>query len=134
MQDCYSEKASFNDPVFQNLNAGEVKNMWEMFCKKGKDLVIDFSNINCGELYGTAQWKADYIFSQTGRKVTNVISSKFWFEDGLIIKHEDDFDFYVWAKQALGIPGFLLGKTNYLKKKVQNSGKKNLESFMKKNF
>ncbi len=45
MQNCYAEEAIFNDEVFQNLNAAEVKAMWEMFCIKGKDLQIEFSNV-----------------------------------------------------------------------------------------
>ncbi len=33
MQDCYHEEAVFLDPVFEDLNATEVKYMWEMLCK-----------------------------------------------------------------------------------------------------
>ena len=131
MQNCYSDQAVFNDPVFQNLNAAEVKSMWEMFCKKGKDLEVHFSNVNSGEVHGTAKWIAHYTFSQTGKKVVNKIDAKFRFENGLIIYHEDDFNFYNWASQALGLPGILLGKTAYLKNKVRKSAMKNLDRFMK---
>lgn len=41
MKNCYAEKATFNDPVFQNLNATQVRAMWEMFCVKSKDLKIE---------------------------------------------------------------------------------------------
>jgi len=37
MQDCYSEGAVFNDPVFGLLQGTAVKAMWEMLCKNAKD-------------------------------------------------------------------------------------------------
>ena len=132
MQDCYSDKVVFNDPVFINLEAREVKAMWEMFCKNGKDLVIEFSEIKADNNHGSAKWTAHYRFSSSGKKVVNHIHAAFRFEDGFIIHHEDDFDFYAWSCQALGITGKLLGKTNYLKNKVRNSARYNLQSFMNK--
>ncbi len=42
MQDCYAEDATFNDEVFLNLTADEVRAMWEMLIKKGKDLQLVF--------------------------------------------------------------------------------------------
>ena len=39
MQNCYADNATFSDPVFVNLNATEVKAMWEMLCIRGTDLV-----------------------------------------------------------------------------------------------
>jgi hypothetical protein len=36
--------------------------------------------------------------------VLNIIDAEFEFNsEGLIIKHTDTFNFYAWAKQALGI-------------------------------
>lgn len=133
MQNCYAEDAVFNDEVFENLNAAEVKAMWEMFCKKGKDVEINFSNINVDEKYGTAEWVASYTFSKTNNKVVNHIKAKFTFRDGKISSHTDKFNFYKWARQALGTAGLLLGWTSYLKNKVRKEGLKNLKDFMKQN-
>ncbi len=130
MQDCYADKAVFNDEVFVNLNAAEVKSMWEMLCKKGKNFDINFFNVQANEETGSAQWIADYTFSKTGRKVTNKIQANFIFENGKILKHTDSFNFYKWASQALAIVGILLGWTSFLKNKVRKDAKKSLEKFM----
>ncbi len=55
------------------------------------------------------------MFSQTGRPVVNDVQATFRFQDGLIAEHHDDFDFHRWARQALGLPGLLLGWTPMLK-------------------
>jgi ketosteroid isomerase-like protein len=131
MQNCYADKAVFNDEVFKNLNAEQVKSMWEMLLKKGKDLKLEFKNISAGDLKGSAEWIATYTFSATQRKVVNHIYANFEFENGKIIKHTDHFNFHKWASQALGFKGTLLGWTNFLKKKVQQTALKNLEDFRK---
>ena len=131
MQNCYADTAVFNDEVFVNLNADEVRGMWEMFCIKGKDLEIDFSNVWADEKTGTAEWTASYIFSKTNRKVVNHIRASFLFADGKIVSHTDRFNFYNWASQALGTTGSLLGWTSFIKNKVRKQGRKNLIAYMK---
>lgn len=130
MQICYADNAVFNDEVFVNLNADEVRAMWEMFCKKGKDLQIHFSNVQADDKNGSAEWIATYTFSKTNREVTNRIKANFTFANGKIIKHTDLFNFYNWSSQALGIPGVLLGRTSFLKNKVRKEGMKNLRDYM----
>ncbi len=130
MQTCYADTAVFSDEVFINLNAAEVRAMWEMLCKKGKDLELTFSNVKTTEKTGSAEWIATYSFSKTNRKVINKIHANFEFANGKIIKHTDQFDFYAWASQALGVTGMLLGKTNFLKNKIRTEGRKNLMTFM----
>jgi ketosteroid isomerase-like protein len=132
MQACYADNAVFNDCVFQNLNAALVKAMWEMFCKNGKDLNIEFSNVTAENNKGGADWVARYTFSATGKKVVNRIKANFIFENGKFQRHYDSFDFHKWASQALGIPGFLLGWTPFVRNKVRKAAMKNLIAFMNK--
>ncbi|RZJ77674.1 MAG: nuclear transport factor 2 family protein [Flavobacterium sp.] len=73
MQSFYADNAVFNDAVFKNLNASQVKAMWEMLITKGKDMRLEFSNISANEKTGTAHWDASYTFSSTGNKVVNKI-------------------------------------------------------------
>jgi hypothetical protein len=49
--------------------------------------------------------------------VINIIQAHFHFQDGLIIKHTDDFDVWKWSKQALGIKEFYLVGLAICKKK-----------------
>lgn len=132
MQDCYADNAIFTDAVFQNLDAVHVRKMWEMLIKRGKDLELTFSNIETNNTTGSATWTATYTFSQTKRRVVNHVDARFTFENGKIIRHTDHFDFYIWSKQALGVPGLLLGWTSFMQKKVQQTALKSLTDYMKK--
>ena len=132
MQECYSDKAVFNDEVFVNLNAMEVRAMWEMLIKQGKDLQLEYSNVTADQQSGTAEWVATYTFSKTGRKVVNRIKARFTFEDGKILTHTDHFNFWRWSRQALGLPGLLLGWTTFLQKKVQATAGGRLAKYMSK--
>ena len=132
MQACYAADATFSDEVFTGLNAAELKAMWEMLCMRGKDLHIEFGNVRASQTTGSAEWTASYSFSKTNRKVVNHIQATFTFENGKIKTHTDQFDFYKWARQALGLPGLLLGWTKSLKQKVRTQAKKGLLEFMSK--
>ena len=132
MQKCYADNAVFNDEVFKNLNAKEVRAMWEMLIQRGKDLQIEVKNIQVDDSTGHAEWIASYTFSSTKRKVVNRIKADFVFENSKIVIHTDHFDFYTWARQALGVTGLFLGWTNYLNNKVSKKALEGLHKFMQK--
>lgn len=132
MQDCYADQAVFNDEAFKNLNSEEVKAMWEMLCKTGKELKLTFGNVSETARGGTAEWTASYLFSRTGKTVVNNVHASFLIENGKIIKHTDTFDFYLWAKQAFGLTGLLIGWTPFFKNKVQTTARESLAKFMTK--
>lgn len=131
IQSCYSNHATFSDEVFVGLNPEQVRAMWEMLLKNGKDLKLEFKNIKADGSAGSAEWIAYYTFSKTGNKVINRITANFIFENGKIIQHTDQFDFYKWASQALGNTGVLLGWTSFLKNKVRTTAMKSLVDFIK---
>ncbi len=133
MQQCYSNDARFNDPVFQNLDAHEVKAMWEMLCLNAKDFELTYNHVKSDGEMGRAEWIARYTFSTTGKKVINRIKSTFNFKDGKIIEHKDDFNFYSRSSQALGLPGIILGWTPVIKRKVRMKARRSLEKFMESN-
>ena len=130
LQSLYAENAVFNDPVFSNLDGKQVRAMWEMLIKSGKDMRIEFYNVKGNATGGTAQWDAYYTFSATGKKVVNRITAHFVIENGKIVKHTDSFSFHNWARQALGIPGLLFGWSSFIKNKISERAKKNLETFL----
>ena len=130
MCECYHPNVQFRDPAFGLLKGKEVCHMWKMLVARSKgNLKIEFSQIKANDHLGSAFWVAKYNFSKKKRKVENSISSKFHFQDGLIIKHTDDFDIWQWAKQALGIKGLLLGWTGFMQKKIQNQARKSLQMY-----
>lgn len=56
------------------------------------------------------------------------------FKDELIINHQDDFDFWRWSTQALGISGLIFGWSAFLKKKVQSEVLNALNTFNSKHL
>lgn len=132
MQACYHADAQFHDPAFGDLNATEVKAMWEMLLSRAPDLAVSYCGATADGDNGTVHWRASYTFSSTGRNVINNVDAAFKFKDGLIIKHIDSFNFYAWAKQSLGIMGLLFGRTDFLKKKVRAKATNALHDYMQK--
>ena len=130
MQNSYAGNATFNDPAFRNLDAKQVRSMWEMLIKSSKDMRLEFDNIKADSHSGSAEWTAYYTFSATGRKVVNRVKSSFILENGKIVSQEDQFNFHRWSAQALGLSGLLLGWTSFLKKKVQKTAADKLKAYI----
>lgn len=133
MNSFYHEDIVFTDPAFGTLHGDDARAMWSMLCKNATDLKVEFSGIEVNGDMGKAHWEAWYVFSQTGRKVHNVIDAEFEFKDGKIIKHTDTFNLHKWAKQALGFKGWLLGGTGFFKKKIHETTHRALEKFKAQN-
>jgi len=131
MARCYHPDVKFDDPAFINLDYLKVCAMWAMLCERGKDLRIELAELDANG--SRATWVAHYTFSQTGRRVVNQISARFEFKEGLIVRHIDYFDFYRWSRQALGLPGLLMGWSNAFQRKVQAKALHGLTMFMTRN-
>jgi len=132
MQACYHPDARFTDEVFVDLDSAQVKAMWQMLVLAGKDLQLEYRNVDILRDEGSANWIATYTFSLTKRKVINNISAKFILKDNLIYRHHDYFDFHKWAKMAFGPRGLFLGWMDFFKTKVRQTSRDKLQSFMAK--
>ena len=133
MSACYDRSVQFSDEVFPDLEGDETRAMWQMLCERGKDLRIEFENLEADDHRGRAHWEAWYTFSATGRRVHNRIVARFEFRDGKISRHHDSFSFWRWARQALGPVGWLLGWTPAMKNKVRRQAAANLRRYTEKN-
>src|SRR4051812_49953434 len=130
MAACYAPQVHFSDPVFPDLHGAEAGAMWRMLTGRATDLRLELLDRDAGDDRGSARWRANYTFTQTGRPVVNEVKASFRFADGLISEHEDDFDFYRWARQALGPSGLFLGWTPILRSAVRRRARAGLEEFM----
>jgi ketosteroid isomerase-like protein len=128
---CYAEDARFSDPVFPDLDAPGVRAMWKMLLTSGTDLRITFHVIEEHATGGVCEWEAFYTFNRTGRKVHNIIRSTFVLRDGLIVRQQDDFNFWRWSHQALGTSGALLGWSPLVKNKVRGIAASGLRKAMR---
>ena len=124
----YAPNAEFRDPVFE-LAGGRVALMWRMLCARATDLRCEARDIEADERTGRARWRATYTFAASGRRVVNDVTSRFEFADGLIVRQVDTFDFWRWSRQALGVPGWLLGWSGWLRGKVRRQAEAQLARF-----
>lgn len=131
MKACYHPEIVFSDPAFGELRGAEAGAMWAMLLERGKDLEVTAGDIHADDRRGRAHWDARYTFGQTGRRVLNRIDAEFEFRDGLIIRHTDTFDFWAWARQALGPAGLVLGWTPIIQNKVRSTARAGLEKWMR---
>ncbi len=132
MARCYAPNVRFSDPVFVGLEGEEAGDMWRMLCGRAADLRVEHRDVVADDEKGSAHWEAWYTFSATGKKVHNVIDARFRFADGLIVEHEDSFDFGAWSRQAIGLPAVLLGWTGVIQKKARSGARAQLAHFSAK--
>ena len=123
MSACYASDARFADEVFTLQGRDNIGAMWTMLCAASAangagQWRLEVANIVADDLNGSADWQVWYRFSATARAVHNRIHASMNFRDGLIARHQDSFSFWAWARQALGLPGLLLGWSPFLRARV----------------
>ena len=134
MNECYHSQISFTDPAFGRLTGKEATSMWRMLCERGIDLVITFGDVEADSEQGSARWEAWYTFSKSNRRVHNMITASFAFQDGKIIFHKDSFNLWRWSSMALGPLGTFLGWTPFVQSSIRKEARRGLEKFMQKSF
>jgi ketosteroid isomerase-like protein len=125
----YASEATFEDPAFGKLGADDAGAMWRMLTSRAGDLTVDVSEVTADDRSGSARWIAHYTFTQTGRPVVNDIRASFRFANGLIVEHHDHFDWWRWARQALGPAGVLLGWNPLFHNAARNKAREALAEF-----
>lgn len=131
---CYAPGVVFSDPVFPSLVGKDACDMWRMLCKNGKDLRVEFVVLPQTGDPNVVQvrWDAYYTFSKTKRPVHNAVVATMTIQNGVIVRHQDSFSFWRWAKQALGPVGLLLGWFPPLRETVRRNAQESLVAFQKK--
>jgi len=112
---CYCTDATFKDIAFDLHGQKEIHDMWRMIC--AGDIRATFEVVQADDETGRVRLIDQYTFSDTGRKVRNVIDSRFTFKNHLIAEHRDACDPREWAAMALGgVGGFLAGRVGPLRR------------------
>lgn len=128
---CYHKDVVFQDPAFGVLKGNRAFKMWEMLLSsKNAKTHISFDNVQANAESGKATWIAAYFYGDKKRKVVNQVSASFLFKEGKIIAHTDTFDLWKWSKQALGVSGFVLGWSSFMKNKIQQTTSEKLDEFI----
>jgi len=132
MNQNYHRDLQFEDPAFGKLDFQQTCSMWKMLCEGATDLTINFEILRAEDKYIETRWLAEYTFTKTKKFVRNEIIAQMHFKDSKIIRHTDNFDLYKWAKQAIGLQGWLIGSTAFFKKKLQQTTKRQLTKYMQR--
>lgn len=133
MAACYHEDIIFQDPVFGLLRRERAKAMWHMLLSNpNSNLVVEFSDVEADHRFGSASWRASYLYGKNRNQVVNNIKAEFEFKDGLIWKHTDHFDLYEWCSQALAPTGKWLGWSKFFQFSVQKGALKALTKYINK--
>jgi hypothetical protein len=128
MANCYDEDATFTDIAFEINGKKRIQAMWHMICEG--DIRAKFDIVEVDDRSAVVKVVDDYTFRSTGRKVHNVIESRFRFRKGSIVDQQDACDAREWAGMALGgVSGFLAGRLTFLRRA---KARKTLEAFMAK--
>ena len=120
MTSCYDEQVVFKDPAFGTLKGERARHMWHMLLsKKGAAPTVRYTVLHETDSQGTVEWIAFYNYGVKQRPVINKVTATFVLLDGKILQHTDHFNLWNWSKQALGIPGYLLGWSDFFRSKIQ---------------
>ena len=136
MQALYAPQATFDDPVFSLHGAQEIGGMWRMLCRSARkrsrgEWSLRAEGIAVQGDHGSAHWEATYLYGPADRRVLNVVDASFAFAaDGLILRHVDEFDFGIWARQALGWPGQVFGWSPLMRRFVRRQAAHKLAHFL----
>lgn len=134
MTACYHDDITFTDPAFGTLKGARAKAMWHMLIDRANGQnKVTYSGITITQEVVFAEWTAAYKYGVKKRPVVNHVKATFTFKDGKIYTHRDDFNMYQWSKQALGLPGYLLGWTPFMRAKIQEKTNTLLNSYMSNN-
>jgi len=129
MIQAYHPSVEFSDALF-DLRGDAAAAMWYMLCKDATDLEVKLVDCAANDEVGVAHREASYNFSETGRRVHNVVEARFEFKDGKIIKHQDDWNFWKWSNMALGLVGRFLGWTPIVKNAAKKKAATKLDNLI----
>ena len=127
----YAPAATFTDPAFGTLDAAEARAMWQMLLGRAQDLSVTWQVESETPTHARAHWEARYTFTATGRSVVNRVATDMTLAGGRIVRQVDHFDFWRWSRQALGLPGTLLGWSPMLRSRVQAQARAGLARFIR---
>ena len=100
--------------------------MWHMICDGDIKTTFKIDEVDDRTAFVTVV--DDYTFRAKGRKVHNVIQSRFRFKDGSIVEQRDSCDSRHWASMAIGgVGGFLAGRIPRLR---ASKARRTLDTFI----
>jgi ketosteroid isomerase-like protein len=115
MAECYDDDATFGDIAFDLTGKKRIHAMWHMICDG--DIRATFEIVKADDRAAVVKVVDEYTFRSSGRKVRNVIESRFALWNGAIVGQRDVCDPKKWAGMAIGgVSGYLAGRLAFLRR------------------
>jgi hypothetical protein len=139
MARCYHDKASFSDPIYPDLREERIVYMWHELLAAATDnapkekstnrlnltdLLLEYRILFGDERKAQVQWTATYRYGK--RSVRNEVLSTLAIWDDKIVRQVDEYNFWSWSRQALGLPGLVFGAMPWYQRSVQRSAQSRL--------
>ncbi len=140
MARCYHDKASFSDPVYPDLREERIVYRWHQLLsaaetstlKSGSknshslnNLKLEYRVLFGDERKAQVLWTASYLYQN--RSVSNEVLSTLAIWDDKIVRQVDEYNFWRWSRQALGLTGLAFGAMPWYQRSVQRSAQSRLE-------
>jgi hypothetical protein len=101
-----------------------------MLLTRSREFTLSYNIKDSGPDRAQVIWIAEYIFTATGRPVSNRVVTDMRFAANRIVQQRDHFSFWRWSRQALGLQGTLLGWSPLLQSRVRAQAMASLGRFM----
>jgi hypothetical protein len=117
MHDCLHEQISYSDPLFPDLRGGRVGLRWHWLLRHATEVKLQYQVMFADDR--KTQAKVELSYRWRGRAVALPILSTFALWDDLIVRHVDEYPYWLYARQVHGASGLVLGKFAWVQSVVQ---------------
>lgn len=124
----YAPQARFSDPLFPQLDAEQVRALWQMLLTQAQGFRLSYRIDAESDHAARVLWVAHYLYGR--RPVVNRVVSEMQLGAGCILVQNDHFNLWRWARQALGLTGWLLGGTPLLRRRLRREAAVRLQAFI----
>lgn len=131
LERCYHPDVSYGDPMFPELEGRDrVLALWRMVFDRTTGLRVAHRAVTTDKYRGSAACVFTYVIAESGREIETRTEALFHFEDGLIVRHHNEYDFRHWSKVVLGRPtGLISGWTPRLRDSIRSGARKALQAY-----
>ncbi|MCZ7594930.1 MAG: nuclear transport factor 2 family protein [Hyphomicrobium sp.] len=106
---CYHDDASFSAPIIGEVEGRNVEALWRTIFAATQNSALNFGVVDVGLTTARVEGVLAYSFISSGRGVISRFESVLHIRDQLVVRHEDTFDAWNWARMAFGSEGLMFG-------------------------
>jgi hypothetical protein len=106
---CYDKAGVFSSPFIGEVRGGALEPLWRAIFAATRDNTLSFTIVDLGLTSARVEGLTTYSLVASGRSVTSMFDSVLHIRDRRVLRHDDTFDAWSWARMAFGPTGLMLG-------------------------